>query len=247
MSDAAYEFAVVCEARADRDAACGLADRVLLEEVDWLDDSHLKVCRKWRGNTSEKDSFLRWASVGEVFKDTGLKGVFGKFGGQPGGPDAHCARKALLVLAGSARRPDAVVLVRDSDGDAQRRVGLEQARDAQAWPFPVIIALAEPKRECWILVGFEPKTKEEAQRVAAERQRLSFDPVRDAHLLTAREHGAKKDAKKALDALTQGELERERVCLGETHLTTLSEGGRETALTAYLREVRDRLVPLLGG
>ncbi|WP_395853967.1 hypothetical protein [Cystobacter fuscus] len=246
MSDAAHEFAVVCEARADRDAACGLADRVLLEEVDWLAPETLDSCRKWRGRTSE-EPFLRWASVRDEFQSTGIKGIFGGFGGQPGALDAHAARRALLLLASSKHLPDAVLLVRDSDGNPERRTGLEQARDARKWPFPVVIGLAEPKRECWVLVGFEPRTEEEKAQLQKEERRLSFHPVRDAHQLTAREHGAKKDAKKALEALTRGDPERERVCLEETPLGTLSTLGRETGLAAYLQDVRERLVPVLGG
>jgi hypothetical protein len=246
MSDAAHEFVVVCEARADREASCGLADRVLLEEIDWLDSTTLDSCRKWRGSTSE-EHFLRWASVRDEFQHAGIKGIFGGFGGQPGALDAHAARRALLLLASSEQRPDAVVLVRDSDGKSDRRSGLEQARDARKWPFPVIIGLAEPKRECWVLAGFEPRTAEEKVRLEDEQRRLSFHPVRDAHRLTPSEHGAKKDAKKVLKELTRGKPERERACLEETPLATLSSLGLKTGLAAYLQEVRDRLVPLLGG
>jgi hypothetical protein len=242
MSEASYEFGVVCEARADRDTACGLADRVLLEEVSWLSPETLDSCRHWRGLQSE-DSYLRWASVKEEFRRAKLV-IFGGFNNEPGAQDSYTARRALLLLAGARRRPDAVLLIRDSD--AQRdRTGLEQARNNRSWPFQVIIGLAEPKRECWVLAGFEPSNEDEANRLEAEKQRLSFDPVRDAHQLTAREHGAKKDAKVALDALTQGDEERARACLEETSLSVLEERGRKTGLAEYLKEVRERLVPIL--
>ncbi|WP_155893548.1 hypothetical protein [Cystobacter fuscus] len=190
---------------------------------------------------------MKWASVREEFQRTGIKGIFGKFSGQPGALDAHAARRALLLLASSGQRPDAVLLVRDSDGKLERRSGLEQARDSYEWPFPVVIGLAEPKRECWVLAGFEPRTEDEKAQLQKEERRLSFHPVRGAHKLTASEHGAKTDAKKVLDALTRGEPERERVCLEETPLGTLSTLGRETGLAAYLQDVRERLVPVLGG
>ncbi|HYO69199.1 MAG TPA: hypothetical protein VEU33_24275, partial [Archangium sp.] len=67
MSEASYEFGIVCEARADRDTACGLADRVLLEEVSWLDPEMLDAVRQWRGTTPET-SFLKWASVREEYQ-----------------------------------------------------------------------------------------------------------------------------------------------------------------------------------
>ncbi len=244
MSEASYEFGVVCEAPADREAACGLADRVLLEEVSWLAPEMLDSCRRWRGLRSE-EPYLRWASVRDEAKRVGLK-IFGQFGGEPGQADAVMARRALLLLAGAERRPDAVLLVRD--GDAQRdRQGLEQARKHSRWPFEIIIGLADPKRECWVLAGFEPRNEDETARLEAEKQRLSFHPIREAHQLTARKHSAKKDAKVVLEELTQGDPERERACLEETPLAVLEERGTRTGLTAYLKEVRERLVPVLGG
>lgn len=242
MSDASFSFGIVGEARADRDAACGLADRVFLDDVHWLDAETLKFCREWRGLTHGAD-FLRWASVSEEWKQMGLKPIFGKFGEQP---DAYMARKALLMFAQAERRPDAVVLMRDSDAQRER-TGLEQARDSSKWPFAVVIGLAHPKRECWVLAGFDPKNTQEVEGLTQEERRLSFHPVRDAHLLTAREHGAKKDAKVALDALTQGDKGRERECLEATPLDTLRERGGNTGLKAYLEEVRERLVPILMG
>jgi hypothetical protein len=161
MSEASYELAVVCEARADRDTACGLADRVLLEAVSWLAPETLDSCRSWRGLRSE-EPYLRWASVKDEARKAGLK-IFGQFNGEPGQADAVMARRALLLL------------------------------------------------------------------------------------LTAREHGAKKDAKVALDALTRGDPARERACLAETPLARLEERGPHTGLSAFLKEVRERLVPVMSG
>ena len=98
---------------------------------------------------------------------------------------------------------------------------------------------------------FEPKTKQEKENLGAERERLSFDPVCSAHLLTAREHGAKKDAKRVLEALIPKDenpkREREQSCLVDTSLSTLLERGVQTGLTAYLQEIRERLVPIFRG
>jgi len=246
MSEASYEFGVVCEARADRDTACGLADRVLLEEVSWLEPEMLGSYRLWRGTRPEMP-FLKWASVREECQRAGLKGIFGKFNGQPGQPDAYMARLALLLLASSKKPPRAVLLVRDSDGDSRRRLGLEQARNDKPWPFPVVIGVAESKRECWVLAGFDPKSPQEAARLDMSERRLSFHPVRDAHRLDAREHGAKKDAKVALEELTRGDMARERACLEETPLPVLEERGGNIGLADYLKEVRERLVPVLSG
>ncbi len=246
-SEPAYEFGVVCEAQADQRTACWLADRVLLEQIEWLEPEMLDSQRCWRGLSAAEDSFLKWAAVRTEFERAGLKGVFGHFNGSPGEPDALMARRALLLFANLDPRPDAVVLVRDSDADSRRRTGLEQARNDRPWPFEIVIGVAEPKRECWVLAGFDARGPAEAERLQKAVERLSFHPVKDAHRLTAREHGAKTDAKLALEELTSGDFERERACLSETSLSTLEERGSLTGLAAYLKEIRERLVPILSG
>jgi hypothetical protein len=246
-SEPAYEFGVVCEAQADQRTSCGLADRVLAEQIDWFELEKPDSQRRWRGLTPVEDTFLKWAAVRTEFERVGLKGVFGHFNGKPGEPDALMARRALLLFTNLDRRPAAVVLVRDSDGDSRRRIGLEQARNDRPWPFEVVISVAEPKRECWVLAGFDARGPEEAKRLQHVVERLSFHPVKDAHRLTAREHGAKTDAKVALEELTAADFERQQSCLNETPLSTLAERGSLTGLAAYLKEVRERLVPILGG
>jgi hypothetical protein len=238
---------VVCEAQADQGTACGLADRILVEKIDWLEPEMLDSQRRWRGLSATHGSFLKWAAVREESERAGLRNIFGHFQGRPGEPDAHMARRALLLLVQLDLRPDAVLLVRDSDGDSRRRIGLEQARNDRAWPFEVVIGVAEPKRECWVLAGFDAKGPDEVERLRKVSERLSFHPIKDAYRLIAREHGAKTDAKVALEELTLGDLERERECLRETPLSTLEERGERTGLAAYIQEVRQRLVPILGG
>ncbi|WP_257979059.1 hypothetical protein [Corallococcus exiguus] len=223
-----------------------LADRVLVHKIDWLDAEMLDMQRQWRGLTSAT-SFLRWDDVGAEAARAGFKHVvFGHFSGEPGAHDAFAARKALLLFAALDRQPDAVLLVRDADKDSERRKGLEQARADKPWPFKVVIGVAEPKRECWVLAGFDARESEEGTLKQVE-QRLSFHPVRDAHKLTAREHGAKNDAKKALEELTSGNMERERECLRDTPLQTLRQRGEQVGLTGFLSELSERLVPVMGG
>ncbi|WP_253899711.1 hypothetical protein [Corallococcus carmarthensis] len=223
-----------------------LADRILVQEIDWLESEMLNMQRQWRGLTPTA-SFLRWDDVGDEAARAGFKHVvFGHFSGEPGAHDAFAARKAMLLFAALDRQPDAVLLVRDADKDPDRRKGLEQARADKPWPFEVVIGVAEPKRECWVLAGFDARESEEDTLKQVE-QRLSFHPVRDAHKLTAREHGAKNDAKKALEELTSGNLERERECLRETPLETLRQRGERVGLTQFLSEISERLVPVMDG
>lgn len=242
-TESAYEFGVVCEARADQLTACGLADRVLCQSVDWLEPELLDSTRKWSGEVSD-EPFLKWARVKDLASKRGIK-VFGRFDDRP---DALTARKALLVFAAQRRCPDAVMLIRDSDGDSRRRTGLEQARNDRPWPFKVVIGVAHPKREAWVLAGFRPQNTQEAARLQALQARLSVDPIRKSHELDAREHGAKTDIKRALNELIEeGDDDRERRCIEETDLDTLEQRGVDNGLAEYLKEVRERLVPILIG
>ncbi|MFP2927399.1 hypothetical protein ACLESO_19810 [Pyxidicoccus sp. 3LG] len=248
MSEPAYEFGVVCEARADQLTACGIADRILASEVDWLAPEVRDALYRWIGVKAHPDDrFVRWQKVREESMRLGIKGLFGRFGGESGRPDAFIARQALLLFASLARKPDAVVLVRDSDGDPTRRKGLEQARSAYSWPFRVVIALAEPKREAWVLAGFESGNADEVERLRALRERLSLDPIQKSHELDASEHGAKKDIKRALEELIQDDGGRERQCLEETRLELLAQRGQHNGLAAFMAEAREQLVPILKG
>lgn len=247
MSEPAYEFGIVCEGPADEFTAGALADRVLLERIDWLEPEFLDSFRKWRGE-APGETFLKWSNVKDRAAKAGLK-VFGPFGDKPNAPDALTARKALLLFAGLKERPAAVLLIRDSDGDPNRMggEGLKQARDPRPWPFSVVIGVAHPKREAWVLAGFQPQNPEESERLEALQERLSTDPILKAHTLDAREHGAKTDIKRALKELTQGDGDRERQCLTETELAVLEQRGADNGLADYLSEIRERLVPVLSG
>jgi hypothetical protein len=218
----------------------------LLECIDWLEPELLGSIRKWRGE-APGETYLKWSNIKDRAAKAGLR-VFGPFGDKPHAPDALTARKALLLFAGLKERPAAVLLIRDSDGDPERKdgEGLKQARGPRPWPFEVIIGVAHPKQEAWLLAGFQPRGSEESERLQALRERLSVDPILKAHTLDAREHGAKTDIKRALRELTHGDGERERQCLSETGLEVLEQRGKDNGLAAYLREVRERLAPVLG-
>lgn len=67
--------------------------------------------------------------------------------------------------------------------------------------FRVLIALAEPKREAWVLCGFKPETDDEHSRVESLRSELGYDTRTGSHDLTATKDGALRDAKRVLQAL----------------------------------------------
>ena len=236
-------IAVVCEAPADQATACDLADRILSAEINWLTPALLNGCRRWCGLV-EGQTFLKWAEVRGLARDRGIQ-AHGHFSGEPGAPDAYGARLALLLFTGADEPPQAVLLIRDTDGDGQRRLGLNQAREARRWSFGVTIGLAHPKRECWVLAGFEPANNTEDRRLRVVRRDLGFNPCERADRLTAKADTAKRSAKRVLQGLTGGDRSRERSCFQDTDLAVLERRGARTGLTDYLGELRERIVPLL--
>ena len=122
----AHSFAVVCEGPADQRTGCDLADRVFCAQVDWIEDKTLLHYRGWRG-FSPGELYLTWSEAKKLAEAQNIKS-HGFFDEQPAAHDAHAARKALLLLERSDERPNAIVLLRDDDGDENRLAGLKQAR-----------------------------------------------------------------------------------------------------------------------
>ncbi|HEX8436246.1 hypothetical protein [Archangium sp.] len=246
MADAARSIIVICEAAADQRTACGIVDRILSQSVDWMQPEVLDALREWRGLT-KSEPFLAWKNL-HARADAANIHINGLFGGEPGAPDAFIARRALALLTTQGERNiDAVLLLRDSDMDTRRYKGLEQARAQTSGLGPIIIGVAHPKREAWVLAGFHAATDDERSRLEALRRALGFDPRLHAEDLTAAKHGAKRDAKRVLSELTQGDHQREVVCWTEAPLEQLEARGKGTGLADFIQEVRERLVPLWTG
>lgn len=239
---AAYSIAIVCEADADRRTACVLCDRALCENVDWIGSETIDFFRSYHG-ICRQDSHLKWTSM-KVMARARHVVAHGFSRGRPREPDAAMAEQALKLLATLDSPPDAVILTRDADKLSRRREGFEQARDSQPWRFAVVIGVADTKRECWILAGYEPCDDAERALLERERKDLGFDPRSGAERLTASEDGAKRDAKRVLHALTGGDPEREEACMKDPPLTVLKQRGAATGLMDYLKEIEERLVPL---
>ncbi len=238
----AISIAIVCEGPADQRTGCDLADRVVCHEVKWIEEEDLPHLREWRGFAPDKTCLL-WSKVPKLAKAHRIR-VHGHFNGEPGEPDAAAASRALRLLLTLKPPPDAVILLRDDDGQAERRRGLDQARRKFGAPMKVVVGLAQTKRECWVLAGFQPQDDAELQRLEALRKELGFNPCEKAHQLTAQNVTSKRSAKRVLDVLTDGDLDREKECWSKTDLATLRARGDKTGLTEYLKEVAADLVPL---
>jgi hypothetical protein len=239
-SQGAYALAIVCEAPADCRTASQLADRVLVTEVEWLEQDDLDLHRRWQG-AGEGSSHLEWHQVGDLARQRRIK-AHGHFEGKPGALDARAARQALLLLATEKNPPDAVVLIRDTDGYEERREGLEQARRERPWSFRIVLGVAHPMREAWVVAGFEPRVPAEAARLEEVSREIGFDPRLNPESLSA-----KRNPKRILAILAGGEADREAACWTECALTILEERGRLCGLASYIQEVGRELVPLFSG
>jgi hypothetical protein len=239
-------FFVVYEAPADFTTATELADRILTAEVDWLDETLLDSQRQWIGEDQPGEP-LTWTSIPSRAQELGIK-VHGHFNGEPGLADARSARRALAYVLRRHEAVDAVLLIRDRDDQPERRQGLEQARASFAALTRIVIGVAIPERECWVLSGFEPKDDAEREKLDEEIRRLGFHPCRESHQLTAcKDDQAKRSPKRVHKELIGRDRERERECWQVTALSVLAERGASNGLKDYLDEVRNFLVPLITG
>ena len=242
------KFAMVCEAPADRQIAQVLADRVVVENIDWAEDI-LDSLREWCNSmtTNGQNWLLEWTSIKHLAEALNIR-IRGHFNGEPAAPDAATARRAVLVLQ-KVISPEAVFLIRDADNHQSRKVGLEQARQHfKDHALKVVIGLANAEREAWVLAGYEAKDERERELLARERQLLGFDPCERSEELTAgRDDTAKRSPKRVLSVLSNGSKEREQECWTQTTLETLRQRGEANGLSDYLHEIETSIVPLLTG
>jgi hypothetical protein len=240
-------IAVVCESPADKETACALADRVLCEQVEWIDEPVLDAFRIWRGRLAS-EALLTWTDVADLAREHKLRLPHGFKTVRGSAPDELAARRAVRLLYMSPDRPAAILLIRDDDRQTDRKAGLERAREEAGQAFadlgPIVIGLAHLKRECWVLVGFIPHDESERERLAELEKQLGFHPCREAERLTAKHDHEERSAKRILAILTDSVRERECQCWEATPLSELEDRGVKTGLADYLTEVKARLVPL---
>src|SRR5262249_17835907 len=121
-------LALVCEASADFELVCTLVDRLLCERRDYIDDTVLDAYRCWQGY-HPATSFLPWTQVENEALNVGIR-VHRGFVADPPLHDCYDGIRAIRLFADREPPPDALLLVRDSDGDDERVRGLLQARDS---------------------------------------------------------------------------------------------------------------------
>ncbi len=238
-------FVVIHEAGADFKIATRLADRALMMEIDWLDEPILDSQRQWLQSKDGKP--LTWKAIPSLARDLGIR-VHGHFNNEPGLPDAFAARRAIAYVLKKFGSVDAIVLIRDTDNQVERRRGMDQARCIYSNQTLIVLGMAHIEREAWVISGFIAETKREKKSLELERQKLGFDPCEHSHKLTAgKDDQALRSPKRVLAVLTNGNREREEKCWTETKLDVLTARGQHNGLSSYFEEVRAYLAPLMSG
>jgi hypothetical protein len=240
------EIVVVAESRSDKQMACGLADRVIIENTpDWIGDQ-IEVNRRWRGFDSGTE-FTKWSELKGIASEVKVR-ILGHRHHEIGGFDYAAARKAIVLCTVLEEEGiEGLLLVRDMDRQLdERRRSLNEARShANLDNLAVLFALPNPMREAWLLNGFVPADEEERQRLQKEKAEIGCDPCEVAETLSGRRDSDRKSPKRILRALTAGERDREENCWKETPLAVLATRGIRTGLVDFLQEVKCTLVPLL--
>ena len=245
------EFVIIVESEADFRTASELANRIFIEQIEWI-EPYLPQQLQWRGIVGET-KFTCWKDIRSIYDEMKSRGTRlpRYLGGRAQGHDYAASTKVLHIIDSLLREKNhdiqAVVLIRDLDNRPERRLGIEQARQESAH-LTVVIGLADGKREAWVLNGFVCLDAREESLLANVRAELELDPVVEAHRLRATtfdEPSRIRNAKVVLDRLTEGVNERESQCWRSTSLALLRERGTFTGLTNYIREIEEKLVPVL--
>ena len=237
-------IALVCEGATDPPTVCALADRVILAGVDWIDVDEIETHRHYRG-FRPTDPYLTWFDIDNIATQYRVKSR-GHFEGLPLHGDGHKVRKALALLTLHAPEDtpvEAIIFFRDGDKEYEdRRDAIRRVRDGSRIPIPVVVGVANRMRECWVINGFNPVDEVEQARFDAEYIRVGFDPRTHAHDLTETNFGENRSPKRVLHELTDGERERERICVWNTSPEMLRQRGEETGLKDFLDELESRLI-----
>jgi hypothetical protein len=252
------EFVVIVESGADARTATKLAERVLKEKFDWLDDDILQHCFQWNG-LEEGTEFSCWRDIIKIIDDAKSQIKYkpsrfiGHSKGVPLKADGAASIKVLNLVRflQRIRQIKAVIFIRDLDNQPERKEGIKQARSEHINKTPkleIIIGAADPKREAWVLNGFIPSNQQEEQILEEIKNKLSFDPCIESHRLRAtseKEPERIRNVKVVVEQLTGNDMEREKLCWEKTKLKHLRERGVHTGLTDYICEVEERLAAII--
>ncbi len=249
------EVIVIVEGIMDAVTATRLAERILVEKVDWLEEEGLQHLFKWSGLEVGTEHSC-WKDINDIIDRAKKAGIpvprflgHGKTGSLR--TDGAAAMKIMNLIKflhlKQKRKIAAVLFIRDLDNQPERRQGIEQARAEHEDRQPqieIIIGTADRMREAWVLNGFIPMNSEEKRILAQLKTKLTFAPCEEAHRLRD-DPGEDRNPKLVVKKLTGGDIIREQQCWEETDLEILRVRGSNTGLTDYLKEVEKRLTFIL--
>lgn len=251
------EFVVIVESSADARTATKLADRILVEKVDWLEPEILQHLFKWTGLEVGTEHSC-WKDIKQIITKSKNLGFHpprflghGKDGALRSDGAAAIKIINLVRYLQKNRNIKALIFIRDLDNQPERREGIEQARSEQIDRQPkleIVIGTANRMREAWVLNGFIPLNQEEKRILEEIKTKLNFDPCEESHRLHSNsfeEPDRIRNPKVVLDELTRGKMEREQQCWEETRLEDLRKRGINTGLTGYLHEIEQHLTPII--
>ena len=254
-----FEAILIVEGSSDVQTATKLAERVLLEKIDWLEPELLENLFRWSGLESDTP-YSCWKDIKHIrqrAKDLGLPIPRFRAHAKSGPPKSDGATTIkilnlirLIQLQGN-RQIRVVILIRDLDNQPERKTGIERSRTEHMGRQPelqIIIGVADRMREAWVLNGFVPSSSQETATLERIKSQLNFNPCEEAHKLRTSlfsEPDRIRNPKVVLNDLTNGDKLREQQCWEETCLDLLRERGICTGLTAYLQEIEQLLVPIL--
>ncbi|MEW6496142.1 MAG: hypothetical protein AB1589_27025 [Cyanobacteriota bacterium] len=247
------EFIVIVESDADARTATKLAERILIEKVDWLDDDNLQYFFQWSGlqNGTQHSCWKYLGKIIDEAKALGYKPARFLGHNRDGIPYKEYGATSDKVLKlvrflQKTRQIKAILLIIDLDNKPERRNGLYQARSEHINGKPkleIVIGTADRMREAWVLNGFIPSNQEEERILEEIKNELKFDPCIESHRL--RERNGIRDPKEVVKKLTGVNMEREQQCWEETSLELLRGRGIHTGLTDYICEVEQRLIKII--
>jgi hypothetical protein len=128
------EFIVIVESSADKRTATKLAERILVDKVDWLEPETLQYLFQWSGLEAGTEQSC-WTNINDITKRLSeqLKFKFptirtnGKI--QSDGKPAIKVLKLISFLKRKQNRQiKAVLFIRDLDNQPERRTDIDQAR-----------------------------------------------------------------------------------------------------------------------
>ena len=240
-SDGRKTIVLVCDGPSDERSLRAIFDRLLVERVDCIALDSIDAFRAYDSPDVGR-SFLAWQRVREVATNLGVREVHGFIKGEPAGPQARAARRALTALR-DWKKADVVVMVCDHDAQPGRHTGLEQASRHAAWGMAIAIGVANPNREAWVLAGFQPKGESESSLLAEIRNQLGFDPTREPERLRDSAPSELRSTKRVLAHLTNDDHAREDACLAETPWQTLKSNGAECGLVPFIESAASTIEP----